>query len=703
MTLKPKISIDSLGVIITLVIFILLVFCIQINAFNFKNRSSAYSLDLYTSIFPFSGDPVKQKRLLFVDIDEESLSKLGQWPWPRFILADIMQKIKDGKPSVVGIDVLLTEIDRFSPQMLTKIMKYPIQDIESNFTDGDQVLANSLIDMPVVLATALNKSGKNSFKNSSNIFVKNNVGINLKKTSGVLSPIDKFTNLMGYGFVNIDSENVDGVVRYLPMLAVYNANIIPSFLLEMIRISEESSEIFISESNNFISHTNLNTGFISLPILANGNFILHHSQSKKVNVISAQSILENKFDLKLFENKIIVIGSSSVGLNDLKTTSLENSVPGGVILLNAVNQILNERYLISSKEIDFILILTLCAALLCLFLFNGSRKHWFAPIYILFSSGFFLAVCLYFFHNYGLVVNLIYLLIYLLAFLAWQITSSVSTALRKQELNRAFGQYLSPEMVKAIELSGHRPELGGHQRIVTVMFVDVRGFSTISEKLMDKPQVLSAGINIILGAVSDCIHINLGTIDKFIGDCVMAMWNAPLYQSNHADLALHTAFKIEELVPTINKRLVEQIGAEWPGGNISLGIGIATGNVVVGNFGSPSRLSYSVLGDTVNLAARIESLVKKTGITTTVSEATANLTASNSLIELDSIYVRGRTSKEKVFVLHSLGNTERLTHSQITNSLAMDDNEELRKVLKTIKTGTYPQNLFDYYKNKVRD
>ena len=703
MTLKPKISIDFLGVIIAVSVFFLFVFFIQINAFNFKNKSHAYSLDTYTSIIPFSGDPVIQKRLLFVDIDEESLSKLGQWPWPRFIFADILQKIESGQPSVVGIDILLTEIDRFNPQMLSKIMKVPIQGIENNFIDSDQALANTLIDMPVVLATSLSKTGKNSFKKSSNIFVKNNTEINLNTTSGILSPIEKFTNLTGYGFVNIDTENVDGVVRYLPMLAIYDDNIVPSFLLEMIRIIEDSSDIFVSKFDSFFSNTSLNTGFISLAIQPNGNFILHHSNSDKLDVISAQSILKTQFDLKLFERKIIVIGSSAVGLNDLKMTSLGQLVPGGVILLNAANQILNERYLVSSNKIDFITILILCISLFCLFIFTRKYRIWFALIYILFSSGILLAACIYFFHSYGFLVNLIYGVIYLIAFLGWQITNSVLTAMKKRDLNLAFGQYLSPEMVKSIELSGQKPELGGHQRIVTVMFVDVRDFSTISEQLLDKPEVLSAGINIILEAVSNTIHTNLGTVDKFIGDCVMAIWNAPLYQSDHADLAVHAALQIEELVPTINKRLFEQLGAEWPCGDISVGIGIATGNVVVGNFGSQSRLSYSVLGDTVNLAARIESLVKKTGATTTVSEATANLNASSSLIELDSIHVRGRTAKEKVFVLYSLEAKENLIHSQILNSLIMGDIKELRKVLQKIKIGTYPQNLLSYYWNKVGD
>ncbi|HBR61201.1 MAG TPA: hypothetical protein DEA94_01690, partial [Rhodobacteraceae bacterium] len=301
----------------------------------------------------------------------------------------------------------------------------------------------------------------------------------------------------------------------------------------------------------------------------------------------------------------------------------------------------------------------------------------------------------------GIVTNLIFIFFYMATCLLWICINLVITSLRKRELVLAFGQYLNPEMVRSIELSGKKPELGGLQRQVTVMFVDVRGFSEISEKLISKPQVLAVGINTILENVSDCIQNNFGTVDKFMGDCVMAFWNAPLCQSNHAELAVKAATEIEKMVPTINKLILQRVGADWPVKEFSIGVGIATGDVVVGNFGSQSRLSYSVIGDTVNLAARIESFVKRTGITTTVCEATARLSASKFLIEMDSIEIRGRVSKEKVFGLYEFTDEEESIHNKILEARLSENSQELRKCLDAIEQDTYPDNLLKFYSGKV--
>ena len=211
---------------------------------------------------------------------------------------------------------------------------------------------------------------------------------------------------------------------------------------------------------------------------------------------------------------------------------------------------------------------------------NAGSSILFGFIYTLVSSLVFGLIFLYIFDHLGIVTNLIFIFFYMATCLLWICINLVITSLRKRELVLAFGQYLNPEMVRSIELSGKKPELGGLQRQVTVMFVDVRGFSEISEKLISKPQVLAVGINTILENVSDCIQNNFGTVDKFMGDCVMAFWNAPLCQSNHAELAVKAAIEIEKMVPTINKLILQRVGADWPVKEFSIGVGIATGDVV---------------------------------------------------------------------------------------------------------------------------
>ena len=696
-----KLSKEFYGRLATVCIFIFFVIVINLNLLNAKKYGEAYSLDAYTSFIPFVGEAEVQNNLLFVDIDEESLTKLGQWPWPRVILADLVSKISSAGPAVVGLDMLLSEVDRFNPKMLSQIMNKTSKNISDIFIDGDEVLEKALLNTPTVLATILHKSEKNIFKNNSNFIIKNTNDLEIREASGVISPIEKLKDATGYGFVNIDSENIGNVVRYLPMLAIYDGSVIPSFVLEIIRIYEEASDIEIKKSQGVFPYQYLGTGFFSFPIQRNADFVLHHGSTNSISILSAQSILEEEFELSLLENKIIIIGSSAVGLNDLKNTNLEKFVPGGMILLSAINQILNERHLLISTEINWITVSILMITLFLLIFSSIANSILFGLIYTIITSLSFILICLYIFDHLGIVVNLIYIFSYMATCLLWLCIYLIINSLRKRELVVAFGQYLNPEMVRSIERSGKRPELGGLQRQVTVMFVDVRGFSEISEKLISKPQVLAAGINTILENVSDCIQNNFGTVDKFMGDCVMAFWNAPLYQSNHAELAVKAASEIEKMVPMINKLILQRAGAEWPVKEISIGVGIATGDVVVGNFGSQSRLSYSVIGDTVNLAARIESFVKETGITTTVCEATARLSASKFLIEMDSIEVRGRVSKEKVFGLYKFTDEEETIHNKILEARLLENSQELRECLNTVKPDSYPESLLKFYNGKV--
>ena len=224
----------------------------------------------------------------------------------------------------------------------------------------------------------------------------------------MISPIEELKDAAGYGFVNIDSENIGNIVRYLPMLAIYEGSFIPSFILEMIRIYEEASDIEIKKSQGVFPYQYLGTGFSSFPIQRNADFVLHHGSTSSIRILSAQSILEKEFDLSLLERKIIIIGSSSVGLNDLKNTNLEKFVPGGVA--NPFNnQILNERYLLISTEINWITISILMITLFLLIFSSIANSISFGLIYTIITSLSFILICLYIFDHLGIIVNLIYI------------------------------------------------------------------------------------------------------------------------------------------------------------------------------------------------------------------------------------------------------------------------------------------------------
>ena len=282
--------------------------------------------------------------------------------------------------------------------------------------------------------------------------------------------------------------------------------------------------------------------------------------------------------------------------------------------------------------------------------------------------------------------------------------------LARRQLRSAFGQYLSPQMVQTIERSGTAPELGGVTTEISVMFMDVRGFTTLSESMSANPQALTRLINIILDEASEVIMAHGGTLDKFIGDCVMAFWNAPLAQPDHHARAVAAAIALQTHVPAINDRLRHEVGDAWQGDGINIGVGVASGTVVVGNFGSRTRLSYSVVGDTVNLAARLEPFSKQTGLPLTFAGATAAGAAMSDgtarLIKIDEITVRGRSAAEPIFSWHPLDEATQTAHDEFLAALlAAGTRRKAAALTKTLDRLAampgYPAGLTAYYRARI--
>jgi adenylate cyclase len=297
----------------------------------------------------------------------------------------------------------------------------------------------------------------------------------------------------------------------------------------------------------------------------------------------------------------------------------------------------------------------------------------------------------------------------------------IADEMTRRKLRRAFGQYLSPQMVRTIEASGTEPELGGVTTDITVMFMDVRGFATLSETLSSRPQVLTTMINIILDEASTIILAHGGTVDKFIGDCVMAFWNAPLAQADHHDRAVATGIALQKHLPAINARIATEIGDVWPeisgtnisGTNISgtnngiaIGVGMASGAAVVGNFGSRTRLSYSVVGDTVNLAARLEPFSKQSGLPLTLAAATAAGVGAHNLLKIDEIPIRGRKADEAIFSWHPLDPEIQDAHDDFLSRLLTSKGPAAKPALARALGALavmpeYPAGLVAYYQKRI--
>ena len=630
-------------------VFIAGVLLIQANALGIKNSGRSASLDFYTTLNPFEGGQDLLDDFLFIDIDEASLSALGQWPWPRVIFARAMEKILAAEPMVVGVDILQAETDRFNPDSLSALATDGSNDLGKYFLDGDQALADALRDEPVVLATALADKTKNATKKSANILVKDKARFDIRSTPGIIFPVDQLSGLEGYGFVNVDLDHADNTVRYLPLLGSLEGELYPSFVLEMARVYEEDRMLNLDLSDGMLPFNSVTTGFLDFPVTLEANFIIHHGYSSRFNVLSMSEMFGDNADsdelADMMDSKIIVIGSSAAGLNDLHATNIEQAVPGPLIQLSAIHQIMAERFLKFSPEIDLATIALLFVALLALFIVTGRDRINLGLVFSGLIIGVSFWLCVYVFNAQGYIINSFFLVAFGSSALLHALLQSAFLALNKKALQDAFGSYLAPEMVKEIERSGQQPELGGEKKELSVVMTDMRNFTALGESYGEDVEGFTNTMNRYMTAIAQPVLDNKGTLLKFIGDASMHIHGAPIDDAAHPRTAVETALGMIKAVESFNAELAEE--GKPP---VGLGAGVNTGEILVGNIGAKTKFGYDVLGDPVSVAARLESQTKSYGVLLIVGPDTvAKCKDDFDWWELDNIAVKGKEDPLRIY------------------------------------------------------
>ena len=670
-------------------------------------RTRDASLDLFTEIRPFTGDADLARSMVFVDIDEASLARFGQWPWPRQYMAVLLQNIGLSEPLSIGVDILMSEDDRFNADAIERLGDFPAGSLATQLPDGDALLGEMLSYTPSVIAVSLTTAASaNPAYLPATVSVLGDSALPVLEADGLLSPVEKVAQAPGAGFVSLSFER-DSIVRHIPMVARFGDQLIPSLSAEMLRVAQGAGGHILKQAVDTGSGTNLmRTGQVTMALDAYGRLPIYHGTIDRFTVLSAAEVLD-EVGLERLTDSFVIIGSSATGLKDTHSTNLEAAIPGPMIHLAAIHQLLSGVSLRASTLYGFA---ELLAAALIAMLVGLLAAH--APVGIGLAA-LAAGVAASAFGGYLMFVNMMVLSNAILASSLVLFCGATSLVLRgiadelaRRQLRSAFGQYLSPQMVRSIEQSGSAPELGGVTTDISVMFMDVRGFTTLSESLAASPQVLTRLINIILDEASEVILAHEGTLDKFIGDCVMAFWNAPLAQSDHHDRAVSAAIALQNHVPAINDRLAREIGDAWQGDGIAIGVGVASGTVVVGNFGSRTRLSYSVVGDTVNLAARLEPFSKQTGLPLTFADATATGASSHDLLKIDEISVRGRAGAEPIHSWQPLSPEARKAHDTLLAALlapgAADRKTAHHAALKRLAAmDGYPDGLTGYYQRRI--
>jgi len=382
---------------------VLLLCLVLLNVFNISEQGRNVSLDFMTKLYPFEKlYPENTNQLVFVNIDDASISEFGQWPWPRQLTAKLVNKVAEKKPAAIGLDILITEKDRFAPDNIAKTLNLPLSALTSaGAQDGDALLGKSASSNPVVAAFALSNEDNKKNQRITNRFVTvGNVQDVIPFTNSLLMPIEPLLNAAGNGFVN--TYKSEGLVRETPMVAISKDEILPSLSLDLVRVAQGAKNHMI-KIDDITQSILIKTGGLSTELSDNGAMIYHHGHLNRFQTISAANILKNNNEN--LQGKIVVIGSAAFGLGDLHSTSLEDEMPGTLLHLQIIDQILAHRFIKYHIAFDR-LIFVFCTALSVLFSFLivRSKLHYtLIALPIVIAS--MVAVTIYSFLSTGLIFN----------------------------------------------------------------------------------------------------------------------------------------------------------------------------------------------------------------------------------------------------------------------------------------------------------
>jgi adenylate cyclase len=638
------------------------------------------TFDLYQSMKPRQS-PLRP--VTIVDIDEASLAAFGQWPWPRTLVADLVTALSKAGAVAIGFDVAFPEPDRVSPAVAAESFR--------GLDDETRAKLKSLPSNDEVMAEVIGRSrvilGQSGFR-----LVAQDAGLTAPVQTGFATMggdpgpfLVTFPALLrnvavletaaaGRGLFSLRPEQ-DGIVRRVPVVMKAEGVMVPSLTLDMLRVVTASGAILIRTDQAGVK--SVAVPGLEIPTDRNGQLWVHFSPQDPARYLSAKDVLEGRIPADKVTGKLVLIGTSATGLLDLKATPVHPAMPGVEVHAQVLENILTQAVLASPNWA--------VVAELALAIAVSLAIIWLAPILgagAVFLLGALIAagivgVSWYCYSQLHLLVDFTFpLLSTSTIYLMMIFTNYVKAHSERKQIRSAFSQYLSPALVEQLAQSPDRLVLGGEERVMTVLFSDVRGFTTIAELYKNDPQGLTTLMNRFLTPMTNAIIDRKGTIDKYIGDAIMAFWNAPLPDPAQEVNACEAVLDMLERVDELNG--VRQAEAEAAGQvfvPIQIGVGVNTGPCVVGNMGSDLHFNYSVLGDTVNLASRLEGQTKTYAVPIIIGARTAKAVQGQfAVLELDFLQVKGKTEPELVYTLlgrEDVAHTARFQKLRDANSMML--------------------------------
>lgn len=599
---------------------------------------------------------------VIIDIDEKSLAEFGQWPWPRYLLADLLTELNKNGVASVGFDIIFSEKDNTSPSQLhDHLQKYKSVDIKfsdlpDDLYDNDQLFAQALQSSPAVLGFFANQLEQTEgMKLPATVTVierekKHGAGIPystyMPSTSNAAFPLPILYQNASVAFVNVDPD-ADGIIRRAALFLKVGDRVYPTLslraLMEALGVKRITAH---TDDKGFYGFT---IGKLNISVDQDGGmYIPFIGPRGTYPYISASDVLNRKVTRAQIEGKIAFIGTSAGGLLDIRATPFDHVYPGVETHAALIDAILANKPMVAPKRIivpgfwfnlqDTYLF---ASGVISTIAFGFASPRIYVPVAAaLIGSAVMISKTFFdkgtFFSPLYVVMTVALLAVVLLVFRFWQEES------QKRVLRNAFSRYVSPEVVKRISnLQGDL--FSGEEKNLSILFTDIRGFTSISEKL--SPNQTVDLLNRYFTPMTGIVRNSEGTLDKFIGDALMAFWNAPLDVSEHAVKAVSAAIDMQEKLAVLREELYKEFGI-----NIYIGAGINTGSVYVGNMGSDDLVNYTLIGDNVNLASRLEGLSSQYGVGVVISEETKN--ACGEVYDyqyLDIIRAKGKTQPVRIF------------------------------------------------------
>ena len=649
---------------------------------------------------------------VIVDIDEKSLREIGQWPWPRTVLAELFEQSKKAGMLVLGLDVLFAEKDRTSPDLIAKDIEKRNPDVAkilNKLPSNESIAVEVMKEFPTVIGhSGLDVTGDAERSDIKDTSVKVFLGKNknpkdwLVSYPGLLANVSEFEQAAsGAGTVSV-AEEPDGIIRRVPLISNVAGIVRPTLGLDMIRVAFQGNSVATRTGINGVEEIIIQTkaiGNAAIPTDENGRVWIYYGESdsakkeKSRYYVSAVDIIKGRVGKDRLQGKLGILGTSATGLKDIRPTPVEDRMPGVEIHANLIDTVISAiLYYTSTKNAEKIYQQSIKKGMSeqdalteknkvkingAPFLKSGANMKFYEALFTI-LLGFFITI---FALRFGPVINISLLVIVVgtAFYISFKLFSEEMTlfdptfagfstfviyfgntfanylrdANEKKQIRGAFSQYLSPALVEQLAEDPDKLVLGGETKKMTFLFCDVRGFTTISESFKSDPQGLTKLINRFLTPLTNEIISVNGTIDKYMGDCIMAFWNAPIDVDGHEKLACDATLKMHKAMAELNKTREEEAKAENKKFlELKIGIGLNTGGCVVGNMGSDQRFDYSVLGDAVNLAARLEGQSKSYGVKTVIGPETYDsVKETYATLQLDMIAVKGKKEAVTIFTL----------------------------------------------------